>query len=310
MSKPYSHIYISPHLDDAVCSCGGLIKSQTARGERVLVLTLFTAGIEDENELPPYLRALHLVWGFGTTEGLNDPFAARRQEDLAALDMLGAAHQHIGWRGALYRQASDGRFLYSGLSYFGPPVKEDQRLLARIRRLMLSLRQQYPEAILYAPLGVGGHVDHRLTHQAARYVPGPMRFYEDVPYVFMGKVAPVIMNLMALSARIGWRGSQYSGGGRINGWISAVQSRTSLFGGPQLSLWSNRRLGSGHWQPLAYPIDLPAKFDAMVQYASQIPMLFGSPQWAWQSLETYATSIEKNAHLPHERQWALQTRDF
>ena len=303
MNDPVNHIYISPHLDDAVCSCGGLIDQQTRRGERVLVVTLFSAGIENVDELPPYLRALHILWGFTNA----DPFATRRREDLAALEMIGAAHLHVGWQGALYRRGSDGRLLYTGLGNFGRPAREDQHLLARIRDLLLKLRREHPDATLYVPLGVGGHVDHRLVHRAARDLPGPLYFYEDIPYVFLGKISPFVMAVLTGISRLGLR-ETFSGDARVNGLISAISSRTSLFAGPQLTLFANRAPYPARWQNILHPIDLPAKFEAMLQYASQIPMLFGSPNWAWQSLENYATSIRREARVPLERQWALEPR--
>jgi len=304
MSDQIQHIYLSPHLDDAVCSCGGLISQQTRRGEKALIVTLFSAGIEDASELPPYLRALHLLWGFAS----SDPFGIRREEDLAALEMVGAEHRHVGWRGALYRQNEDGRFLYTGLSYFGPAVRDDLRLLVRIRALLMELRQRHPEAIMYAPLGVGGHIDHRLTHQAARLVPGPMRFYEDVPYVFVGKVSPVILGFLTQTQRLGLR-RDFSGGTRANGLVAAIQSKTSLFGGPQWTLFANRPRHTQQWQDILHPINRDDKFDAILAYASQIPMLCGSSHRAWQSLENYATSIAPPLARPVERQWVLSSRE-
>lgn len=303
MSNPIHHVYVSPHLDDAVCSCGGLIHQQISRGENVLVVTLFSAGIEAIEDLPPYLRALHVVWGYGTT----DPFAVRRQEDLNALATLGADHLHLGWRGALYRQSQDGRFLYSGLGYFGRPVQADTRLLVQLRRRLLDLRRQYPEATFYAPLGVGGHVDHRLTHRAARQIPGPMCYYEDVPYVFVGKLSPFVMGVLSSLSRLGVR-KNFSGGGKASSLVSIIQSRTALFGGPQLALFSNRAPHPSHWQRVLHPIDLPAKFEAVLAYTSQIPMLFGSSDRAWRSLENYATSIQREIASPMERQWELTPR--
>ena len=37
------HVYLSPHLDDAVLSCGGAIHRAGAAGEAVLVITVFAA---------------------------------------------------------------------------------------------------------------------------------------------------------------------------------------------------------------------------------------------------------------------------
>lgn len=303
MDKPISHLYIAPHLDDAVCSCGGLIREQTAQGERVLVVTLFTAGAQDEDSLPTHLRALHRLWGFQS----GDPFASRRAEDRAALALLGADDLHLGWQGALYRQARNGHFLYKGLGLFGTPVREDVRTLARIRRALLNLRAEHPAATFYVPLAVGGHVDHRLAHHAARHVPDPVRYYEDIPYVLLGRVSPMILRLLGLAARTGLTpgGGGYGRAGasltqRLQGW-------SGWLGGPQLTLLTNRPPHLYAWQSVLHPIDLRLKFEAILQYASQMPMLFGTSGRAWRALDSYARSLGRG-RTPCERQWLWQPR--
>ena len=41
----YHAIYLAPHLDDAVLSCGGQIFERTARGENVLVVTVMAGDV-------------------------------------------------------------------------------------------------------------------------------------------------------------------------------------------------------------------------------------------------------------------------
>ncbi|KAB2956573.1 MAG: PIG-L family deacetylase, partial [Thermoanaerobaculia bacterium] len=50
-------LVLSPHLDDAVLSCGGRIADEVARGRDVLVVTVFTA---DEPAEPPSRLAADL----------------------------------------------------------------------------------------------------------------------------------------------------------------------------------------------------------------------------------------------------------
>ena len=77
-------IYLSPHLDDAAFSCGGLIWEQVKAGETVEVWTI-CAGEPPEGELPPFARSLHDRWGTG-----GQTVARRRAEDQAACEVLGA----------------------------------------------------------------------------------------------------------------------------------------------------------------------------------------------------------------------------
>ena len=60
-------IYISPHLDDAVLSAGGLIHDQAWDGNRVEIWTL-VCGFPPEAELTPFAQVLHFQWGFTSAE--------------------------------------------------------------------------------------------------------------------------------------------------------------------------------------------------------------------------------------------------
>ena len=173
VSNPYQAIYLSPHLDDAVLSCGGQLAARVRRGERVLVATL--AAGDPVRPLPPLARALHAEWK------LDDSCEARREEDRRACGRLGAEVFHVVLPDAMYRRhPATGEPLYPDLgAVFGRPHPED------------SARAEWTEAIrclpaaeeVVAPLGAGGHVDHRLVRLAAEAVHGAaLLYYEDYPY--------------------------------------------------------------------------------------------------------------------------------
>ena len=65
-------LIVSPHLDAAVLSVPGLLRSRASLGERVVVITVFSHGDEGQ--------------GAGRTEG----YGGRRAEYSAALALLGA----------------------------------------------------------------------------------------------------------------------------------------------------------------------------------------------------------------------------
>ena len=48
----YQHIHLSPHLDDVAYSSGGSIYQLTQAGERVLVVSFFTASSPDDSLTP------------------------------------------------------------------------------------------------------------------------------------------------------------------------------------------------------------------------------------------------------------------
>ncbi len=178
------HCYLSPHLDDAVFSCGGLIARQAAAGEGVTVLTV-CAGDPPEGPLSDLAQGLHMLW---QVEG--SPVAARREEDLAACSRLGASAVHLPLPDAIYRFAVPSEHFYPTFTeIFGPLHPEEHDLLDELVRTLAS---RIPAgATIYAPMAIGEHVDHRLTRMAAERLGRPLRFYRDLPYAFReGKPSP------------------------------------------------------------------------------------------------------------------------
>ncbi|MBP7274729.1 MAG: PIG-L family deacetylase [Kiritimatiellae bacterium] len=173
MKNRYDAIYLSPHLDDAVLSCGGAICARVRRGESVLVATL--AAGDAPRVLSELAQSLHAQWGVGPDASL------RREEDQNACRRLGAEVWHGATPDCIYRvNPEDGVPLYRQLSdVFSRPHPAD-RAWAAWRDQIRAL----PEAdAVVAPLGVGGHVDHILLRRAAEEACGStLLYYEDFPY--------------------------------------------------------------------------------------------------------------------------------
>ena len=149
-------LFISPHLDDAVFSCAGMMQRAVTSGENVVIATVFTDGP----------GAYHL----------------RRAEDEIALRLLGAHPVHLGQTDAWDRDVAYRS--YRGI-VFGWQAADEQTMDTTARlleRLGILIRPQ----LVFAPLAVGTHVDHRIVHQAAKRVGWPCEvlFYEDRPYAY------------------------------------------------------------------------------------------------------------------------------
>src|SRR4030067_3282248 len=100
------HVYLSPHLDGAVFSCGGWAARQVSSGDAAPVLTV-CSGDSPVGELTPFAYDLHRRWG-----GAGSPMAARRAEDLVACGRLGASVVHYPLSDAIYRRTPDEHPLY------------------------------------------------------------------------------------------------------------------------------------------------------------------------------------------------------
>ena len=174
--RRYDRIYLSPHLDDVVFSCGGRIHREVGGGLSVLVATVATAPASAR--LSRYARRFHRRGGLG-----DDAVARRREEDEAAVRMLGAAALHLGLPDAMYRvDPGTGRPLYPGLfALLGRPKAADP-----MRPLLRQALDELPDCdLLLLPFAIGGHVDHRLTRGIAETVCAgrQVAYWEDFPYL-------------------------------------------------------------------------------------------------------------------------------
>ncbi len=173
-------IYLSPHLDDAVYSCGGMLWEQVQRGVQAEVWTIF-AGDPPSGPLTPFARSLHERWQSG-----DESAAARRAEDMQACQILGAGWRHFEYPDCIYRFDHAGRLVIEGetdlfrAGYEGEPELVDH--------LVKRLADELPaNASLVIPFGYGNHVDHQLVRRAAEKLPetgwaGQRWLYADYPY--------------------------------------------------------------------------------------------------------------------------------
>ena len=169
-------IYLSPHFDDAVLSCGGLIFEQTRQGVQAEIWTIL-AGDPPPGPLSEFAQQNHALWGLTSGEQV---VAMRRAEDEAAASIVGADLVTFDIPDCIYRRSPKGEFLYTETVMTSPHPAD--RYLPR--RIAAALRSELREDdVLVCPLSLGGHVDHRLVRHAAESLHRPLLYYGDVPYV-------------------------------------------------------------------------------------------------------------------------------
>ncbi len=169
-------IYISPHLDDAVLSAGGLIHEQTQAGDSVEIWT-FMCGFPKEDDLSPFAKRLHELWGMSSAK---EVVSGRREEDVEAARRVGAKAVHFDFLDCIYRKGKDGEWLYSDV--FFPPFPDDADVAQQIAD-SINARLK-PDDKIVAQLALGSHVDHVLVRQAVELTGRPLLYDADIPYHF------------------------------------------------------------------------------------------------------------------------------
>ena len=178
-------VAVSPHLDDAAFSAGGLLAALADRGWRTAVVTCLTATV-------PSPRGFALACQ--TDKGLApdvDYMALRRGEDRRALAHLGVDEvEHVPLREAPHRGYDSAPALFAG-------VRPGDDLAADLTG---ALRGHLDAAdLVLAPQGLGAHVDHLQVVRAVRRlgVADRTAWWRDTPYVVRDPAATASRDLPA-----------------------------------------------------------------------------------------------------------------
>lgn len=170
-------LVLSPHLDDAVLCIGGLVGASCQAGTSVIVVTVFAGA--PRGPLSQQAMEFHQDCGLG-----DDAVTQRRREDAAAVAVLGARPIWLDIPDAIYRMESRAHRYPTREALFGAPRGEAETV-ARAVRLILDVTEDIDCLLL--PLGVGGHVDHRMTRTIGEMVINTVRpaltlWYEESLY--------------------------------------------------------------------------------------------------------------------------------
>lgn len=169
-------IYLSPHFDDVVLSCGGVIWQQVQAGHTVEIWTI-CAGDPPAAPLLPFAAELHARWQIQPGS-----VAARAAEDAAACQQVGASWRHFSMPDCIYRTQPDGSpLIHSRDDLFDPRTPLHPQEVEKVRQWLAA--DGVGSFRLVSPLTLGGHIDHRLTRAAAEALGCKVWYYPDYPYV-------------------------------------------------------------------------------------------------------------------------------
>jgi LmbE family N-acetylglucosaminyl deacetylase len=194
ITRGHRHIFLSPHLDDVVYSCGGTLGVQVSTGLRPLVITVFAGVPSLTLELSPLAAEVHRDMGF--RQNAQIALTTRREEDARALNYLNVDYLWLDYLDAIYRGTpayyTQKRQLIGGEVHPG-----DLWIDRELAQNLVALHDRLPDAVWYAPLGVGRHVDHQIVSSAIdRLIQrgANVKLYEDFPYVLKESALEVRLN--------------------------------------------------------------------------------------------------------------------
>jgi LmbE family N-acetylglucosaminyl deacetylase len=301
----YRAVIVSPHLDDAVFSCGGAILQMLREGP-VLVLNLFTRYLSE-------VKLRGVVLGEG-----------RYEEESRAATFLGHESRQLDELDATFR-----RDPYRKLgNIFRPPVADDLDWLPTLREKVFAELASLEYLELYVPLGVGWHVDHVLSFLLFEPWAGRegLVYYEDAPYCCIPHSTRYRLNELASYPRA-TTDQSLAPGNELGAWwlASSAYANTALM--RNLQPWAarhaavpvvsaylyrlmamHRRLASASRKRRLEPRfrfigeEWERKVDAMALYASQFREFYSSREDCMATLLGYSNRQQPGAG-PTERFW-------
>ena len=183
------HIFLSPHLDDAVASCGGTIAKLVYQREDVLVLTVFTKN-PDIEKIPKKFHKFAI-------------YDQRKKEDQKALNRLSVDYKWLDIEERAYRQP----LLKKPTDIFKINLSEGLKQFSNITKIQAELDkliEKHPKSIFYAPLAIGNHFDHvevflaTLMYMVDYAIFEKFQFYVD----FYGMISTRIRNKHYLGKKL------------------------------------------------------------------------------------------------------------
>jgi LmbE family N-acetylglucosaminyl deacetylase len=178
LTGPARHVFLSPHYDDIPLSAGATVRLLAEQGKTPETVVVFGSEPDRAQPLTAFAQELHDKWGLTADEVI----ASRQAEERDAAGTLGARSSVLPFRDAIYRGAS----YLSDDDLFSTPVPAEQAALPAAIAAALDLGNTPDRSTrLYAPLGIGRHVDHQLvfaTGIALADQGWDVWFYEDTPY--------------------------------------------------------------------------------------------------------------------------------
>jgi hypothetical protein len=222
-------VVLSPHLDDAIFSCGALL-GQLAEGHRVVVVSVFT-----EAGGPPFSVAARRALRELGVGGAPELFGRRRAEDLAVLEELGVEAVHLGFADALFRVSGRGRPAYRTFRFDaarGRVARCDAGLADEVGARFGRIARGCGARVVLAPLGVGRHVDHLIGRRAAGVAGLPVVYYSDFPYSLTARPDPGFVRRAGL-VPYPWLSGRAENAARIAGY----RTQAGLFPGGRVPTW-------------------------------------------------------------------------
>ena len=260
------YLFLSPHLDDVILSCGGMLYNLVQENATITIVTIF-AGCPDFNKpFSDFARFQHEAW-----RTHNNPYRIRRNEDKDAFALYGLKPVWLDFLDCIYRGDANTWYYNDNEEIFHHIHQNETHFADTILAMLEKHVTIDDDTIVYSPVGLGHHVDHQLTVNVAIQLMEKCKqvyFYQDYPYVEKLPNNHILQSLMQLR-NLSW----------------------------EYQTWFNKVVTFSEE-------GLATKIKSIARYSSQISMLFGDNETMKNNVSSFSRQIGQGQ--PAERFWFLK----
>ena len=185
IAKNLHCIFISPHFDDAILSCGSLIAQLNGKVD-ITVINVFTKAHGN----PYTLSAKKFLMDSKYTDA-EKLYEDRKREDAKAFSSFNVRIINLDLEDALFRQKEKKTFFGRYVAEFDhhyptyqfhitKAISPDDSSLKRLEKRLETFNTS--KYLVFAAYGIGNHADHQIVRLASESVLNRYILYSDFPY--------------------------------------------------------------------------------------------------------------------------------
>ena len=180
-------IFVSPHYDDVALSCVLHFLSNWQVKTEIAVINAFTKA----HKGPYTLSARKFLHDSTNYPDATDLFNAREKEDKNVLSRFPLSIVNLGLEDALFRRKKHKTFVGNILPEFDhvyptyrwhllKGVSKNDTAISELTKKLEPFKKEH--VIVFAPFGIGGHIDHLIVRKVCEVLFDTVILYSDFPY--------------------------------------------------------------------------------------------------------------------------------
>ncbi len=178
-------VFISPHFDDVILSCGELLRQLSGK-VTITVVNVFTKA----HSGPYTISAKKFLKDSGHTMDAVKLYKKRLLEDTDAFAEFDVKVVNLGLTDALFRKKKNPSIFGKVLAEFDhvyPTYRWHMTALSSKDEALTTLESKLhaytgEDTLVFSPIGIGSHVDHLVVKKVCEKLFPHIVFYEDFPY--------------------------------------------------------------------------------------------------------------------------------